>query len=138
MKRCPGCGETDVERFGKNKARPDGLQIRCKACRNVIAKNWYAGNSQEQVARTKASRNLLKKDIYNYLLSHPCECGESRPECLDFDHIDEGNKSANVSALVRKGARKQVFEEIEKCIVRCANCHRARTAQQFGWYAFLK
>jgi hypothetical protein len=28
---------------------------------------------------------------------------------------------------------RRVLVEIEKCDVRCANCHRKRTAQQFGW-----
>jgi len=29
---------------------------------------------------------------------------------------------------------KYILKEIEKCEVRCANCHRRRTAQQLGWH----
>lgn len=33
-KRCPGCATTKpVTAFGKNAARPDGLQSLCRACR---------------------------------------------------------------------------------------------------------
>jgi hypothetical protein len=28
----------------------------------------------------------------------------------------------------------RIKEEIEKCDVRCANCHTRRTAHQFGWW----
>jgi hypothetical protein len=28
----------------------------------------------------------------------------------------------------------QVKNEIEKCDVRCANCHRRKTAKDFNWY----
>jgi hypothetical protein len=66
---------------------------------------------------------------WNYLLGHPCiDCGESDPVVLDFDHV-VGVKRANVSMLVYRGHNLEtVASEIAKCVVRCANCHRRRTA----------
>jgi L-lysine 2,3-aminomutase len=56
---------------------------------------------------------------------------------LDFDHVT-GQKYANVSSLVAQGYNlKALRREIVKCVVRCANCHRRRSAQQFGWYAWI-
>jgi hypothetical protein len=31
-----------------------------------------------------------------------------------------------------------IAAEIEKCEVRCANCHWRTAAQQFGWYAYAE
>jgi hypothetical protein len=39
-----------------------------------------------------------------------------------------------VTALARQGcAWSKVEAEMTKCDVRCANCHRRRTAAQFDW-----
>ena len=43
---------------------------------------------------------------------------------MDFHHVDEGEKSFNLSSegLTRSWAR--IREEIGKCVLVCANCHR--------------
>lgn len=47
---------------------------------------------------------------------------------MEFDHV-RGTKRADISTLIRDGAAVHVLEaEIAKCVVRCANCHRRRTA----------
>jgi hypothetical protein len=83
-------------------------------------------------------RRLLNRDkLLEYLLSHPCvDCGESDPIVLEFDHIN-GNKIANVSSIKNTKNWDQVLAEIAKCEVRCANCHRRRTASQFLWWKRL-
>lgn len=70
-----------------------------------------------------------------YLKEHPCvHCGESDIRVLDFDHA-AGTKTADVSTLVGRGASwKRIEREIANCVVRCANCHRRKTALDFGWY----
>jgi len=44
---------------------------------------------------------------------------------MDFDHV--GEKTSEVSALVRTRGTKRLLEEIEQCELVCANCHRERT-----------
>jgi hypothetical protein len=51
-------------------------------------------------------------------------CGESRPVCLDFHHKDRETKSFSVGQGWSRN-RKRLLEEIEKCTLLCANCHRA-------------
>ena len=64
------------------------------------------------------------------------DCGESDPIVLDFDHSKGRRKRAAIADLVRGGALRwgTILREIEKCEVRCANCHRRRTATELGWY----
>ena len=52
------------------------------------------------------------------------ECNEGDVACLDFHHVD-GKKTDTVARMVGDGRRKDVIrEEIRKCNVLCANCHR--------------
>ena len=71
--------------------------------------------------------------MWDYLKKHPCvDCGEKNPIVLEFDHLRD--KLIEVSRLVQYTSINKVQSEIEKCEIRCANCHRRKTAIQFGWY----
>jgi hypothetical protein len=56
---------------------------------------------------------------------------------LEFDHV-RGDKLNSVSVLAYSlgASLKRIQTEIDKCEVRCANCHRRKTARQFGWFAY--
>ena len=69
-----------------------------------------------------------------YLSAHPCvDCFEVDPLVLDFDHRDAAAKRINVSDMLDDYSWQRIEAEISKCDVRCANCHRRRTAHQFKW-----
>ena len=46
---------------------------------------------------------------------------------MDFDHREGEVKTAHVSQMVKLMSVPKLHEEIEKCDVVCANCHRIRT-----------
>jgi hypothetical protein len=114
----------------------DGLKSICKSCERD--KN----RKHNQTALRSGSRaaNIMRNALHlrAYLLEHPCiDCGESDPIVLDFDHV-RGEKKFNVSSGVRRMFSIAVLdEEIAKCEVRCANCHRKQTAKRGGWYPWL-
>jgi hypothetical protein len=63
--------------------------------------------------------------------TRPCaDCGETDPLVLEFDHL--GDKKFNVGAGMRERSWQAVRDEIAKCDVVCANCHRRRTAVRTG------
>ncbi len=55
-----------------------------------------------------------------------CEkCGYSKcPAALDFHHRDPLEKEFSMASKVRKGWKKELIEELDKCALLCANCHR--------------
>ena len=90
----------------------------------------YKARKRER-QRVIAARN--SQLIFDYLLEHPCvDCGESDVVVLEFDHV-QGEKKYNISDLARRySSWKTVKAEIDKCEVRCANCHRRITAKRAG------
>jgi len=55
---------------------------------------------------------------------------------MEFDHRDGKEKRDAISTMVRSHTGDKVFmEELQKCDLVCANCHRLRTAKrrQSGW-----
>lgn len=89
--------------------------------------------------RAKQRREELMQKIWDYLLDHPCtDCPEADPIVLEFDHV-RGEKSANISQLVAVLASwETIAAEIEKCEVRCCNCHRRQTIKRLGGYKYIK
>lgn len=82
----------------------------------------------------KARREEIKKRMMQFYKNHPCvDCGEKDPRVLDFDHLN--NKKYNVSSLLRREySWDSILEEANKCEVRCANCHRKKTALDQNHY----
>ena len=60
-----------------------------------------------------------------------CErCGYNRClEALEFHHISSSEKDFSVSSRGYTRSWKRVREELDKCILLCANCHREIHAQ---------
>ena len=59
----------------------------------------------------------------------PCmDCGRRWPHwIMEFDHRPGAQKLGEVGALAARAPRRVVLEEMAKCDVVCANCHRNRT-----------
>lgn len=78
-------------------------------------------------------RKIIRNYIFEYFNTHKCvDCSEEDPIVLEFDHIKD--KKFTISSVGRDRTLVEVQKEIEKCEVRCANCHRRKTAKQFGWH----
>jgi hypothetical protein len=86
-------------------------------------KKWYRKNKSLQIERNKANRNVKADWFWDYKTKLSCKCGENHPATLDFHHRDSTLKDANISEMMDCSIEK-ILEEIAKCEVMCANCHR--------------
>lgn len=69
--------------------------------------------------RRAANRALLDQIIRQ---SSCVACGESDFRCLEFHHIDESTKHAELARMIGY-SRKRLLAEIALCEIRCKNCH---------------
>jgi len=90
--------------------------------------DYYERNKDKEL-KYKAERQVAKREearhfVFTYLSSHPCgDCNASDPYVLTFDHV-RGTKKMNVSQMVNQGYSFEALQsEIDKCEVRCNNCH---------------
>jgi hypothetical protein len=139
-KVCRRCGRGQpIDEFQRMARTADKRHPYCKTCKRAYNRAHYEKNRAryiELVTRKKRERLPINRlRLREYLLGHPCvDCGESDPVVLEFDHRDPATKTTEVGRTLANYDWKRIDKEIEKCVVRCANCHRRRTARQFGWY----
>lgn len=126
MKRkCTACkDEFDIEQFPwKNEAKGIRHSI-CFACRREVSKNDYLKNKQAYIDRAAKHKESEKAKTEALLLEFRIDgcviCGDTRIEALDFHHLNPAEKEHNVTKI----GRKKMLEEIKKCVVLCASCHR--------------
>ena len=84
-------------------------------------REWRDKNPTYEADRYRVYRDMLKL----YLMSHPCvDCGQLDVRCLQFDHV-RGVKEFTVTQHCDY-SWERLSKEIEKCDIRCANCHSIR------------
>jgi len=99
--------------------------------------DYYAANKERVLARTRdwTLKRLAKhRQIVMDAKSQPCmDCGVQYPFwVMDFDHRPDEQKRANINQLMRnwKVSEASLREEMAKCDLVCANCHRTRTYER--------
>lgn len=91
---------------------------------------WRKDNPDKIKLYTKTHQSK-KYRLMEIIKNKPCaDCqGWYEPCQMDFDHKPGYKKVRNVSQLIRHSIRN-LFNEIKKCDLVCANCHRLRTQKR--------
>lgn len=108
-------------------------QSACKLCLYAQQKAIYHDESTgEKKLRRERNKRWARKqvdDLREFKEGKACtDCGcVYPPYVLDFDHRDPTTKEFNIAMHVRQVSRQRLLDEIAKCDIVCANCHRIRT-----------
>ena len=90
---------------------------------------WYERNKDAVYEKVKKTRATVRKYILEYKLENST-CADCKisypPHVLDFDHLYD--KKFQIGGWANQSRKiSTVIEEIKKCEIVCANCHRHRT-----------
>jgi hypothetical protein len=137
--RCHTCGAIrPAADFAFSNIALGRLSYACRSCHAAARRAHYLAHKadylRQAVAQRKAHRARNRNEVMAYLAQHPCvDCREANPVVLEFDHRDPATKLDEVGRMIASKRWPRVLAEIKKCDVRCINCHRRKTAREFGW-----
>lgn len=91
-----------------------------------VDQRWHYRNAEWNAKRSLSRRSRLRDWLAERKRDRGCsKCDIKAPTCLDFHHSDADTKTMAVGRMVTFGYGKDALrDEIRKCRVLCANCHR--------------
>jgi uncharacterized OB-fold protein len=109
----------------------------CANCHRIRTQRRHAGRSTPTMG---VPRKLERKRrdwreharMLDSLRDTRCaDCGGRFPPCaMDFDHRDPQAKRSAVTRMIGRAGTSRILDEVAKCDIVCANCHRLRTFVQ--------
>lgn len=131
IRQCVYCGNDYVLKDNSPDSRkycykcvPVGDKKASKRIRHKIYKS--PGRREHDKKRLEKLTNLKEdfKSIINKRKKECVVCGYSKcKSALHFHHKNPCNKKEIISMLGRFNSIEQLIEEMDKCVVLCANCH---------------
>ncbi len=104
--------------------------------RRAYDRRWYADHPEYRARQTNLKATRRRNNaawLREEKARQGCaDCGDHDPVVLDFHHRDPSTKVFSLGAggqWLTLG-RKRLTEEMVKCDVLCANCHRRRHANR--------
>ena len=120
MRTCRDCGkEKPLDQFA-SAGTVNGVEYRRWLCIPCYSKSKLARKSK------------IRDRYYDLKKTLKCvECGNDDFRVLEFDHLNETTKLFAIGEGMKLGyAFSKIEEEIKKCQVLCANCHRIKTYEK--------
>jgi len=96
-----------------------------KEKRKAYDTNWNNLNRQRKRDINKKWKAKQQEAFQSIKNLYKCYfCSEANSVCLDFHHVNPKTKKFNVAKMSGSFSMENLLNEISKCVVLCANCHR--------------
>jgi hypothetical protein len=136
MRLCKKCGIfKSVDAFGKHSWCRECLRSYMKSKRSDPAylekeRSFQVAYREQNLSEMRSKdrgRMARQQEWLNGMKSDPCvDCGRTfHPSVMDFDHV-AGYKFRGIGEILGY-SEEIILQEIDKCELVCANCHRVRT-----------
>lgn len=124
-KVCTKCKiDKSLEQFYNSKDGKYKKTSKCKLCLDIANKKWDIDNKERSSKYKYERRQNIKKQLFEYLGGKCNICGlVDHISCYDFHHINPKEKEKEVSYIAGYSL-KRAMEEVKKCVLLCAHCHR--------------
>ncbi len=134
-----GKGQTTI-RYWVNKHQIEKIKnTNCEVCETLLTGNqrnfcsvkcrMKTTNFKHQVYTAQQARGLeRKKQLIEIAGGECCDCGYKKNiSALEFHHLNPEEKSFGIDLRKCSCAKwDRLVEEVKKCVLICANCHRER------------
>lgn len=141
MIQCNKCGVNKPnENFHFRNKKENIRRNTCKSCSSKYKKDHYNKNRAKYIKKAKERNKNIREEnrqkLFKYLSDKSCiDCKESNILVLEFDHRDPSKKNFNVTNSL-DSSWSTILKEINKCDIRCSNCHTIKTHKQFNTHRF--
>lgn len=98
----------------------------CDQCKRKYKYDRKKGGSSTKCnsCYVKNRRKSVKQETINKMGGKCSICGYNKSiYALQFHHLDPRKKKFNISSNIGRYSLQSIKNEIEKCIIVCANCH---------------
>ena len=124
-KVCRVCGNIKpLSDFHPNKSCSGGRVGTCKQCSNRRVRSWLNNTRETRRERINNRNKQVKQLVVDHFGNKCHDCGRNFPICVyDFHHLSDKDVNPSKALTWRED---RMWEELKKCIMLCANCHRIR------------
>lgn len=132
-----GCGSRikNKDRFGRDKMFLNGHNGRKYADPTEYKRAWNHRNREQ---RYLYKMNYYRKRKVELILYKGGECQHCLVEynginaaMFQFDHREPKLKKFQLGNQLTNRSKKEVYEEVDKCDLLCANCHSLKDASEY-------
>ena len=98
--------------------------LKCVECDKLI--NDHGGYGRCSSCYKRRRMEIIKKAAVRAFGGKCSVCKNKYPHYVyDFHH--EGNKTGGVSNMINNASIERIADELSRCVILCANCHRIET-----------